>query len=675
MNTHHLQKINALHLNAEQKKAVLTTKGKILILAGAGSGKTSTLSYRIAHLIENEGVSPSSILGLTFTNKAAHEMKERVGKIISNDKAKKINLCTFHSFCMQVLRSHIEKLGYTKKFSLYDEYDMKRLATQITRNLLEHEGKLPSIASTIEIVKELQQKSDDEIKELVNTSKWHDEFVKQLHEGLKLSLRAYNAVDFDSLISLTVRLFQNFPDVLELYQNQYQYVMIDEYQDTNPLQYLLASLLVSKHRNLCVVGDDDQSIYAWRGAEVKHILKFDYDILIKLEQNYRSSKNILNAANAVIKNNSERHAKTLWSTYRHENPIYLFHAPTDKEEAESAIERIVALRQEKGYKWRDFAILYRSNNLSRPFEVALMQTTWKDGSEWKRGIPYEVFGGEELYQKSEIKDLMSYLKVVANPSDQESLLRIINFPRRGISEKTLDLLTTANRACKISLWELMCKVANDDPSHQDLIHELSKKGFDSIKNFTLLMQDAINRFENNPLFSSLEWLVESIDYKSAISDEVKSEKMQSFKWDNVLECIQLLKSYEESSQNPTLEEFLSATYLDEKKFTRGKTSFEDRVNLMTFHSAKGLEFPVCFLVGIEDHLIPHEKSLLETGLEEERRLMYVALTRCKERLYLTMSRSRNKHGKQLPTSPSRFLHEIPKELLTMTSFKPIESFD
>jgi len=661
-----LRHIHAEHLNSEQQRAVLTTQGRVLILAGAGSGKTSTLAYRAAHLIHNQHIPPTALLGLTFTNKAAQEMKERIGKIISKDKASQITLCTFHSFCMQVLRHHIERLGYTKRFSLYDEKDIQRLITQLTRSLLEHDGKLPSLATITAMLQEKQHQKhpSSEFPQV------QQKFIDQLHQGLQTSLRAYNAVDFDSLISLTVELFTSHPDILQQYHERYQFIMIDEYQDTNPTQYLLASLLASKHNNLCVVGDDDQSIYGWRGAEVKHILEFNYDTLIKLEQNYRSSTVILDAANAVIKNNTERHPKTLWSQKKSTFPIVVFHAPSEQEEAEAVVSRILSLKEEYNYAWRDFAILYRSNQLSRPFEIALMQAHNKTQEGWKRGIPYEVFGGLELYERSEIKDLMAYLKVLSNPKDQEALLRIINYPRRGISEKTLDLLTSYNRKHHISLWHLLQGIVQDLDHLQELIHTLPQGAYQSIKRFVELMSQAMEEFTLKPLHTALSWLLDAIDYKSAICDEVKSDKMQSFKWDNVQECVRLLQSYEEDTESPgTLEDFLATTLLDSQKISRKSIPSHDYVNLLTFHSAKGLEFPVCFLVGLEDHLIPHEKSLLETGLEEERRLMYVALTRCKERLFLSMARSRKKHGKEMQSSPSRFLFEIPKECMHMASHK------
>lgn len=668
MNQAYLKTIKADHLNAEQKKAVLSTNGRILILAGAGSGKTSTLAYRMAHLIANCHVEPTAILGLTFTNKAAQEMRERIGKILPKEKSKPITLCTFHSFCMQVLREHIDKLGFTKKFSLYDEKDMQRLTTQLTRTLLEHEGKMPSLETIITLLKNVQQKGGD-LDQISYESEWQKKFIASLAQDVSMSLRAYNAVDFDSLISLTVRLFQERPDVLHLYQERFRYIMIDEYQDTNPQQYSLAHLLSMKYNNLCVVGDDDQSIYGWRGAEVKHILEFKYDILIKLEQNYRSTTQILTAANSVIKNNEQRHTKTLWTDKSSCHPLLVFHAPSEETEAEAVVKRIIQLRNEKNYAWKDFAILYRSNQLSRAFESALMQASWKDSDSWKRGIPYEVFGGVELYERSEVKDLMAYLRVVSNPQDQEALLRIINYPRRGIAEKTLDLLTSTNRKLKIPLWQLLCDLAKDANYCQEVIANLPAKAFQNIREFVELITATQKKMTEGPMCEALSWLIEEIGYKNAISDEVKSDKMQAFKWENVEECVHLLKAYEESPDTEgTLHDFLSTTLLNEKKLPVHTQASGDHVNLLTFHSSKGLEFPVCFLVGLEDHLIPHEKSLLETGIEEERRLMYVALTRCKERLYLSMARSRKKHGKDISSSPSRFLFEIPKELMTLTEW-------
>lgn len=664
--------MQGLSLNDKQKSAVYATKGRVLILAGAGSGKTSVLAHRMAYLVEKEGIPPEKILGLTFTNKAAHEMRERVAKILSKKKAEPMTLCTFHSFCMKVLRESIHHLGYTKQFSLYDEKDIKRVLTNLIKASLEHE-EIPSIESVLHAFKQTQHKGSNLEETVTFKSNWHKDFLVQAHQDFQTSLRAYNAVDFDSLISLTVELFERFPSVLEDLQDRFHFIMIDEYQDTNPMQYRLAKLLSAKRKNLCVVGDDDQSIYAFRGAEVKHILEFECDTLIKLEQNYRSNPNILQAANSVIQNNKERHNKTLWSSAKEEIPIVVFHAPTEKEEAEGVVERILLLKEEYKYDWKDFAILYRSNSLSRAFEVALMNASYKKEGKWVRGIPFEVFGGLELFERSEVKDLFSYLKFLSNPSDSQALLRIINHPRRGISDSTLDLLTQVNRKNKISLWKVLEAIDRDDSDYQDVIEKISGPAFKGIKLFIKLIKEAKDMLLHSPIHSVLKWLVEAIDYKKAISEEVKSDKMQEFKWENVENVLEMLKSYEETEENPTLEDFLATNMLDDTKHRKKNKHSADQVHLLTFHSAKGLEYPVCFLVGLEDHLIPHEKSLIENSLEEERRLMYVALTRCKKRLFLTMSRSRKKHGKDIKSTPSRFLHEIPQHLLKTSSWKFIEN--
>ncbi len=626
-----------LLLNIPQQKAVETTRGRVLVLAGAGSGKTRVIVYRIAYLIE-KGVEATSILGLTFTNKAAAEMRHRVENLIGA-KGKQVTLCTFHSFCMQVLRKEIEKLGFTRTFSLYDERDMQRLIQQLAREMLGHEGELPSLAPTRAALREAATQGFG-----TEETSWHDTFSKDLYLRLNSSLRAYNAVSFDSLITLAIQLFEEHPKVLEQYQDRYQYLMIDEYQDTNPAQFRLAELLAEKYQNLCVVGDDDQSIYGWRGAEVNHILQFKADHTIKLEQNYRSTTSILEAANAVIKNNQNRHAKTLWSASKHSNPIEVFNAPTDLDEANAVVNRLIRYKEE-GYHWRDMAILYRSNALSRQFEVALIQASWHSKDKWMRGIPYEVFGGLEFAERAEIKDLFAYLRVIANPLDQEALLRIINVPRRGISDAYLDQLTQMNRSQNVSLWSL-----------------LEKEEKKAVRSFVELIQEAACRFEKPPFQEALQWLIEKINYKKAIDEDVKSEKMRQFKWENVQECINAI------SEATDLQDFIANATLNRQMQTRQK-GCDDKVHLMTLHSAKGLEFPICFIVGLEDGLLPHEKSMMQTGLEEERRLFYVGMTRAEKQLTLSMARTRLKMGKPHPTNPSRFLYEIPKSLFKVADYK------
>lgn len=646
-------------LNPEQQKAVYTEKGRLLVLAGAGSGKTRVIVHRIAHFVSDLGISPQSILGLTFTNKAAAEMRHRLTALTSPALAKQVTLATFHSFCMQVLRKEINHLGYTREFSLYDERDMQRLVGQLARDMLGHEGELPSLAPTRAA-----------LSEAANLGvmggeghSWHDSFSKDLYGRLQSTLRAYNAVNFDSLITLTIQLFEEHPDVLEKYQERYRYLMIDEYQDTNPAQFRLAELLAKKYQNLCVVGDDDQSIYGWRGAEVKNILEFKADTVVKLEQNYRSTPNILAAANAVIQKNQTRHGKNLWSHESEGRSIEVFHAPTDVDEVNAVVARLIHLKEKEGLKWRDMAILYRSNSLSRGFEMALMNAAWQKENQWVRGIPYEVFGGMEFSERGEIKDLLAYLRIVANPLDQEALLRIINVPRRGISDGFLDVLTQENRSSGVPLWDLLKKVASEEkpmPNHP--------KGVQGTKKFIDLIETATRRSQQGPLAEMLKWLIQELNYKKAIEEEVKSDKMREFKWENVQECVNGLAQYEQEP-DATLQNFIGQMTLAHPIVSSTKQANEDRVHLMTFHSAKGLEFPACFLVGLEDGILPHEKSLMQTGIEEERRLLYVGITRARKFLTLSMARSRMRMGKPYPTNPSRFLFEIPKNLLKVVDAK------
>ncbi len=644
-------------LNPNQTLAVRTVRGRLLVLAGAGTGKTGVITHRIAHLIKECHESPKSILGLTFTNKAAAEMRHRVESLIGKELAKDVTLSTFHSFCMQILRKEIDKLGYTKEFSLYDEGDLHRTIKQIVRDLLGHEGELPSLGPTIAAL----AKSANEI-----TPTWSDPFSKDLYARLQSTLRAYNAVSFDHLITLVIRLFETHPSVLDQYQERYRTIMIDEYQDTNPAQFRLAELLSSKYNNLCVVGDDDQSIYGWRGADVKNILEFKADTIVKLEQNYRSTSSILDAANGVIGHNKNRHGKNLWSANTSSEPVEVFHAPTEAEEAQAVIQRLIYFRETKGLEWKDMAILYRSNALSRNFEMALMQAPWQENGHWVRGIPYEIFGGLAFSERSEIKDLLAYLRTIANPLDQEALLRIINVPRRGISDTLLDELTQENRAANIPLWDLLQQIASGNRTKT-----AHPRGMSGIKAFVHLMERAKGKFSSGPLHEGLTWLLGEINYKKTIEDDVKSDKMREFKWENVQECVSALAQYEEEEkEEATLQGFLSNTTLAKPSYDSfSKASAENKVQLMTLHSAKGLEFPAVFIVGVEDHILPHEKGMAETGIEEERRLFYVGITRARKFLTLSMARARLRMGKAHPTNPSRFLFEIPAHLLKAVSHK------
>ncbi len=650
--------MSSFKLNPQQEKAVFTTEGRVLVLAGAGSGKTKVIVCRMAHLILECKVPPQQIVGLTFTNKAASEMRHRLQALIPPSQAKQVTLATFHSFCMQILRKEIDHLGYTRDFSLYDEHDYERIMKELVKQMLGQEKDLPSLAATKEALAMAAKQKFSENKT------WHDQFTKDLYSRLQNTLRAYNAVNFDNLIHLTVRLFEEHPNILNRYQDQYRYLMIDEYQDTDPIQFRLAELLAQKYGNLCVVGDDDQSIYGWRGAELANILQFKADTVVKLEQNYRSTPLILEAANAVIANNKNRHQKKLWSDQSHSEPIEIFNALNEQEEAEAIINRLIHFHSQ-GVHWKEMAILYRSNALSRAFEMALINASWKQENHWVRGIPYEIFGGLEFSERSEIKDLLSFLRFIANPKDEEALLRIINIPRRGISDTFLDEITQLNRSQNIPLWTLLEEISNGSrlfPNHP--------RGVVGIQNFVLLIHKARQKFSNPPLHEAFVWFLEEINYKKAIEEEVKSEKMRLFKWENVQECVSALARYEEENE-PILQNFIANTTLIKSNFSQNTASNENKVQLMTLHSAKGLEFPICFIVGIEDHILPHEKSKTTTGIEEERRLFYVGITRSQKKLTLSMARSRMRMGKTEPTNPSRFLFEIPKHLLKVTTPKTI----
>ncbi len=662
------------NLNEAQVKAVEHVEGRLLLLAGAGSGKTRVLTLRMAHLIQQLKVSPHAILGLTFTNKAAAEMRHRLASLVHPTLAKQLTLSTFHQFCMQVLRHEIHHLGYTSSFTLYDEHDVMRLVNVIARDLLECEGDMPSITPTFEAIIHARNKGlkPDEMKRL--GSSWHHTFTKSLYTRLQDSMRAYNAVDFDSLLTLTVQVLESNQEILSKYQKRFQFVMIDEYQDTNPIQYKLAALLTAKHQNLCVVGDDDQSIYGWRGADVQNILAFSDAKVIKLEQNYRSTNTILKAANAVIANNLKRHGKALWSLNGDGELIDVFFAPTEVEEAESVVSRMHAMRLQFGLNWKDMAILYRSNALSRNFEEALLKFAWKDGDKWIRGIPYHIHGGVEFYERKEVSDLMAYLRIIVNSLDQMALLRSINYPRRGIGEAALDLMTAYNRSQGISLWEVLIGVSRQQANFVKLREKMSDKALRGVDIFVDLIEMAKKKFQEGLHLGAL-WLVEVLQYKKAIHEEVKSEQMRAFKWENVQEFISSIATYEgqnEVQADKSLQEYVQSLPINAYRQEDKENSHTlDKVNLMTFHSAKGLEFPACFLVGVEDHIIPHEKSVLATGIEEERRLMYVAMTRAMKFLTISMAKKRKKMGTEVSCRPSRFLMEVPKELMRLSHWHEV----
>lgn len=651
-------------LNPEQRKAVETTQGKLLILAGAGCGKTKVLMARMAHLIQEHGISPTAIVGLTFTNKAAQEMRARLSTLVGSNQARGVTLCTFHSFCLKLLREHAHRLGFTRYFTLYHEHDVRRLVQQIVHDELEHEGQIPSLGATLARLDQARSAGVQPKDLEVGDELWHHKFCQVIYERLKMAFRAYDAMDFDALLEYTVQLLQEDPHIAALVHARYQYVMVDEYQDTNPIQDRLATLLAS-HGNLCVVGDDDQSIYGWRGSQVRNILEFPADCKIKLEQNYRSTSRILDAANHVIALNTERHQKKLWSQKGEGFEIDVFHAPSEALEAQTIVKRLLILRERENLAWRDFAILYRSNALARSIETALLREMWQDvEGKWHRAIPYEVFGGDSFYDCREVRDILAYLRLLVNPRDQEALLRIINQPRRGVGEGTIDRLTSDQRTRGGILMEYVQAACNS----LDVV-STARQGLNKLCD---LLHTARDRFSLQPLDESLKWFIEAIQYEKAIQEEVKSEAMRELKRKNLQQLCMAAGEFMAHSTQEGLErlsEFLGASHLDESTHDHVRVRQADSVHLMTFHSAKGLEFPYVFLVGIEDHILPHERSLELTGIEEERRLFYVAITRAQLRLTMSMAMVRDRYGKVQASQPSRFLFDIPKNLLRLHSWE------
>lgn len=649
-------------LNPEQREAVLTTEGPVLVLAGAGSGKTRVIITRIAHLLGKRLAEPQQILAVTFTNKAAEEMRERVAGIVGKEVAKEIVLSTFHSFCVRVLRAEIEHVGYRRNFTISAENDTRTLLRRTLEDfdgaresfdmdtLLSHIGRVKNTGVTPE---EAVPESEEETENTKKYRKW----LPDVYERYQSALRAANTVDFDDLLLLTLRLWREHPRVLARYQEQFKYVMVDEYQDTNHVQYELLRTLVDRHHNLCVVGDDDQSIYSWRGADIGNILSFEKDFpearVIKLEQNYRSTESILTAANSVIANNRARRAKNLWSELGAGRKIDWYVTGDEDLEAKELVNRLLQIREKTRAPYNHFAVLYRSNLQSRPIEIALRQ----------ENIPYVVVGGQEFFDRAEIKDILAYLKVISNPRDEASFLRVINVPRRGIGDTTLHHLHEICRTESLSLGKGLSKV-------------LEKGGMPSnteagIRDFLSVVMEFRNRFKmcGGQLAEVVNDLIERIRYRTEIYKTCKSGPQFELRWGNVEALLTALRDYEAAVRKagrgePSLWGFLdeSALATQEDKYSREERRREG-VSLMTIHSAKGLEFPYVFIVGAEEGLLPHQKSVTEAALEEERRLFYVALTRAQRYAALFEAVARERHGRPRMTHTSRFVGEIPPDLL------------
>lgn len=637
--------INLDGLNPEQKAAVLHTEGPLLVLAGAGSGKTRVLTHRIAHLVEDLGVRPWQILSITFTNKAAREMKERLETLIG-PAALDLWVGTFHSVCVRMLRRDIERLGYDRSFVIYDTDDQASVIKSCIEALGINDKQFPpkSILGEISRAKD-ELVTPDQYKRMY-ASDFRMGKIAAAYEMYQKKLQASNAVDFDDIILLTIRLLNEHPEVLSHYQDKFRYVLVDEYQDTNTAQYMLVSLFANRSRNLCVVGDDDQMIYGWRGANLRNILDFEQEFpgcrTIKLEQNYRSTKTILEAANQVIHNNRGRKQKKLWTDNHDGSPIHRFEAGTEHEEAWYVVDRMRSLNRE-GRRYSDMAVLYRLNAQSRVFEDTLV----------KQGIPYQIVGGTRYFDRKEIKDLIAWLRMLQNPADEVSLLRAVQVPRRGIGKTTLERIGQLSTLHGVPMFSVMEGV--------HAYPELGRAAATVLEfvRFTRGMQQVFAQDE-------LPLAVEALLDKSGLIRELQGENSEQAlnRVENLREFVSVAREFVGTTEEePTLVNFLAQVALvsDVDSMEGGQA---DQVVLMTIHSAKGLEFPVVFLAGMEEGVFPSYRSITEgeDKLEEERRLAYVGITRARESLYLSSARSRMLFGNTQYNRPSRFLNEISLEL-------------
>lgn len=641
-------------LNREQKEAVLHTEGPLLILAGAGSGKTRVLTYRTAYLIDECGVNPWNILAITFTNKAAGEMRERVDRIVGYG-SESIWVSTFHSMCVRILRRYIDRLGFDQSFTIYDTEDQKTVMKDVCRRL-QVDTKMYKERMLLNAVSHAKDEyiSPEEFR-LNAQGDFRQEKIAQVYLEYQKELKKNNALDFDDLIVKTVELFQSCPDVLEYYQERFRYLMVDEYQDTNTVQFKLVSTLAKKYQNLCVVGDDDQSIYKFRGANIENILNFEKVFpntrVIKLEQNYRSTQNILDAANGVIRNNCGRKEKALWTENERGEPIRFRHFQNAYEEAEYVTGEIQKKVQSQGAEYRDFAVLYRTNAQSRMFEEKFLLAN----------VPYKIIGGVNFYSRKEIKDVLAYLKTIDNGKDDLAVHRIINVPKRGIGAVTINKVQAYADSMGISFFEAL-ESAGEVPG---LGKTLLK-----IQPFVHLIHELRLKLADLTLEELIEMVLDRTGYARDLKEEETDEA--DARLDNIGELVSKAVAYEEGAEHPALSEFL-----EEVALVADIDSLEDqdnRVLLMTLHSAKGLEFPYVCLAGMEDGVFPGYMSIVAEDpveeMEEERRLCYVGITRAMKELMLTAVRVRMIRGENQYNQVSRFVREIPQELLGQASAVP-----
>lgn len=640
-------------LNLNQQEAVFCTEGPVLILAGAGSGKTRVLTHRIAYLIEEKCVNPWNIMAITFTNKAAGEMRERVDKIVGFG-SESVWVSTFHSTCVRILRRYIDRIGFDNKFTIYDTDDQKTVMKDVCKRL-EVDTKTYKEASFLSAISKAKDQMITPEDYFINAGgDMVQKKIAQVYQEYQLQLTKNNALDFDDLLCMTVKLFQTQPEVLEGYQNRFRYIMVDEYQDTNTVQFLFISLLAQKYKNLCVVGDDDQSIYKFRGANIQNILGFEQIFpdtrVIKLEQNYRSTANILDAANAVIENNAARKKKTLWTEQGEGEKIQVIQCETANDEAEMIVQEIKGRVEREEFRYKDCALLYRTNAQSRILEEQFI----------KANIPYKVIGGVNFYARKEIKDLLCYLKTIDNGKDDLAVRRIINVPKRGIGSTTIDKIQTYALAHDISFLEAL-KAADQIPA----IGRSSTK----IEGFANLIRMFQSKMEYISLTELLEEIIEDTGYRLELEAEGTDEALGRI--ENIDELISKIADYEENTEDASLSGFLEEVALIADIDTLDNDT--DYVVLMTLHSAKGLEFPKVFLCGAEDGLFPSYLSITSddpSDLEEERRLCYVGITRAMESLTISAAKQRMFRGETQYHRPSRFLKEIPLQVVKGVTREP-----
>jgi DNA helicase-2/ATP-dependent DNA helicase PcrA len=632
-----------MNLNARQKEAVLHTEGPLLVLAGAGSGKTRVITVRAAYLL-HKGASPSSVLAVTFTNKAAREMRYRVCSMLRGKESGSPVISTFHSLCLAILRREIEHLGYRRDFTVYDTAEQLSVLRTILSDIRFYDKSF-----RIETVLErISMSKNDFVPGAGTVSKEEDkiaEVTDRLYPRYHEALQSLNAVDFDDLLLLTLKLFREHPAVLERYRERLRYLMVDEYQDTNRVQYEFIKLLAGQRRNVCVVGDDDQSIYGWRGAHIGNVLDFSKDFpgaaVIRLEQNYRSTGHILKAANSVIKNNKKRMEKTLWTAGKEGPKVALFSAPDGEAESKWVAAKISMLRIEKKLRYEDFAVIYRANLFSKPFEEELRRLR----------IPYSVVGGTSYFERREIKDLVAYLKIIANPLDDLSLLRAANIPRRGLGPGALGRLSDFAKKNSLSLLEAFSKATE--------IEGIGEGPSASARALAGLLGRYRSAFsEKGKMSENFRTLTEEINYADFLRELYKTPEASAVKLKNLQDFIGSLSRYESEDPDPSLTGFLETLALADLSPVREEKA-GGGVTLISFHSSKGLEFPVVFIAGVEEEILPHRKTADSAeSVEEERRLFYVGITRAMEELYITHAGHRIKYGKKLSSPPSRFIDEI-----------------